>query len=182
MEGIVPTVVCDVTDGRVRMLAYSTPESLRCALTEGAGVYWSRSRQTLWRKGAGSGNSQRLVRASVDCDRDALIFHVAQNGPTCHTGRDRCFDGPNFAWETLIARIDDRLRTCQGASYTARLARDSALLDAKILEEAEEVTTAPDGGSLAWECADLLYFMSVRLRSKGLGLCDVFAQLAARAT
>jgi phosphoribosyl-ATP pyrophosphohydrolase len=182
MGGLVPTIVCDAGDGRPRMLAYSTPESLRRALREGAGVYWSRSRGALWRKGDESGNTQRLVRAAVDCDRDALTFTVAQQGPTCHTGADRCFGRAPFGWDALTARIDARLADGGARSYTVRLARDPALLDAKILEEAEEVTTAVTDAELAWECADLLYFMSVKLRARGLDLREVFAQLAARAS
>ncbi len=182
MGGLVPTIVCDAADGRPRMLAYSTPESLQRALREGAGVYWSRSRGALWRKGDESGNTQRLVRAAVDCDRDALTFTVAQQGPTCHTGADRCFGRAPFGWDALTARIDARLADGGAGSYTVRLAGDPALLDAKILEEAEEVTTAVTDAELAWECADLLYFMSVKLRARGLDLRDVFAQLAARAS
>jgi phosphoribosyl-ATP pyrophosphohydrolase len=182
MGGLVPTIVCDAAGGRPRMLAYSTPDSLASALREGAGVYWSRSRATLWRKGDSSGNGQRLVRATLDCDRDALLFTVVQRGPTCHSGAERCFGPAPFAWDTLVRRIDDRLNEGAGSSYTVRLARDRELLDAKVREEAEEITTALSADELAWECADLLYFMSVKLRARGLDLDDVFAQLAARAT
>jgi phosphoribosyl-ATP pyrophosphohydrolase len=182
MGGLVPTVVCDASDGRPRMLAYSTRESLARALREGAGIYWSRSRQSIWRKGETSGHTQTLVRASVDCDRDALVFTVRQAGPTCHTGLDRCFDGAPFEWPALIDRIDTRLAGGGPGSYTVKLAADPVLLDGKIIEEAQEVIEAQTSEELAWECADLLYFMSVKLRANGLGLADVFAQLAARAT
>jgi phosphoribosyl-ATP pyrophosphohydrolase len=182
MGGLVPTIVCDAGDGRPRMLAYSTPGSLRRALREGAGIYWSRSRASIWRKGDTSGHAQALVRASVDCDRDAIVFTVRQTGPTCHSGRERCFDGAGYDWNRLIGRIDERLATDSRSSYTVSLARDPVLLDGKIIEEAQEVIEAQTPAELAWECADLLYFMSVKLRSRGLGTADVFAQLAARAT
>jgi phosphoribosyl-ATP pyrophosphohydrolase len=182
MNGLVPTVVCDAADGRPRMLAYSTPESLKCALRERAGVYWSRSRRAIWRKGEGSGNAQRLVRVDVDCDRDALIFSVTQSGPTCHSGAERCFGPAPFSWETLARRVEARIADAPSHSYTARLAEDQALLDEKILEEALEVTTARTSDDLAWECADLLYHLTVKMRANGLELRDVFAQLAARAT
>ena len=80
-DGLVPTIVCDAEDGRPRMLAYSTAESLDAAVRERAGVYWSRSRQSLWRKGETSGCTQRLISVAVDCDRDALVFYVEQTGP-----------------------------------------------------------------------------------------------------
>jgi phosphoribosyl-ATP pyrophosphohydrolase/phosphoribosyl-AMP cyclohydrolase len=182
MDGLIPTVACDAADGRPRMLAYSSRESLTAALREGEGIYWSRSRGALWRKGESSGHVQRLARVDVDCDRDALLFFVGQTGPTCHTGSDRCFRGGHFVWESLVRRIDDRLGSGDEGSYTARVAGDEPLLNAKILEEAREVTEAATRDEIAWECADLLYFMSIKLRSHGLELRDVFAQLASRAS
>src|SRR6267378_2487935 len=74
-----PTVVCDEA-GRTLGLVWSTRESLVRAVTERRGIYWSRSRQSLWVKGETSGNSQQLVRVDLDCDRDALRFTVRQSG------------------------------------------------------------------------------------------------------
>jgi phosphoribosyl-ATP pyrophosphohydrolase/phosphoribosyl-AMP cyclohydrolase len=180
-NGLVPTVVCDEDGGRVRMLAYSNAESLRLAIAEGAGIYWSRSRNALWRKGETSGNTQRLARAVMDCDRDALIFYVRQSGPTCHRGSDRCFDEKIFSWETLVARIAKRADTRASNSYTARLIDNPSFLNEKILEEADEVTRAATREEVAWECADLLYFMSVKMQAAGIGITDVMDQLASRA-
>ncbi|MCA9791066.1 MAG: phosphoribosyl-ATP diphosphatase [Candidatus Eremiobacteraeota bacterium] len=84
-----PTVVSD--GKQVLMLAYSTPESLARALSEGKGIYFSRSRNQLWEKGLSSGHTQRLVSCRTDCDRDALLALVEQTGPACHTGRRSCF-------------------------------------------------------------------------------------------
>jgi len=179
--GLLPTIVCDARGGRVRMLAYSTRESLALALREGAGIFWSRSRAQIWRKGETSGACQRLVRVATDCDRDALIFYVEQEGPTCHTGLARCFDGASFEWEDLIARIDRRIEGGSAASYTRRLTNEPRLLDAKLREEIDEVIAAPDSDNLAWECADVLYFLSVKMRAAGIRIEDVMAQLAARA-
>lgn len=180
--GLVPTFVNDASGGRTRMLAYSNPQSLRLALREGKGVYWSRSRRRLWRKGESSGHAQRLKRVATDCDRDALVFEVEQEGPTCHTGAARCFGYANFASYDLIGRIDDRARSGDGGSYTKRLLNDAELLSAKVLEEAREVIEAVSPDEVAWECADLLYFMSVKMRSAGIGIEDVMSQLASRAT
>jgi phosphoribosyl-ATP pyrophosphohydrolase len=179
--GLVPTIVCDAFDGRPRMLAYSSRESLDAALCEGAGVYWSRKRQQLWRKGETSGSTQRLVRVTTDCDSDALVFYVEQTGVTCHRGTDRCFDGEPFAWETLAARIAERAQGRGLASYTRALLDDPALLRAKIVEEALEVVEAQTREEVAWECADLLYFMTVKMQSAGIRIADVMVQLESRA-
>lgn len=179
--GLVPTIVCDAEGGRVRMLAYSSPESLSIALRRGVGAYYSRSRREVWIKGETSGNRQELVRADADCDRDALVFYVRQSGPTCHRGTARCFGGAKFAWEDLVERIRSRATAAPPQSYTARLLANPQLLDAKIVEEAEEVTSSTKRDELAWEIADLLYFASVKMQAGGVTIGDVMAQLGARA-
>jgi phosphoribosyl-ATP pyrophosphohydrolase len=179
--GLIPTIVCDAQDGRPRMLAYSTRESFEAALRERAGIYWSRSRQCLWRKGEHSGCKQRLVSVVTDCDQDTLIFYVEQTGATCHIGNDRCFAGGPFLWETLMARICDRAESGGSDSYTRSLLADPALLKSKILEEAHELVEARVREDVVWECADLLYFLSVKMHVARVGVADVIAQLAARA-
>ena len=127
------------------------------------------------------GATQRLVRMEIDCDRDALIFYVEQTGATCHTGAERCFGNPAFSWSTLVSRIEARARSGNERSYTRKLLADSNLLRAKLLEEAAEVADAQTHDEVAWECADLLYFLSVRMQQAGIRIDDVMAQLAARA-
>jgi len=87
----VPAVAQDAQSGAVLMMAWMTRESLRRTLSGGDVVYWSRSRQKLWRKGETSGHTQRLVEAYVDCDGDTLLLKVDQKGPACHTGAPSCF-------------------------------------------------------------------------------------------
>jgi phosphoribosyl-ATP pyrophosphohydrolase/phosphoribosyl-AMP cyclohydrolase len=91
-DGLVPVVVQDEADGRVLMVAYTDVEAL--AMTEATAQlhFYSRSRQTLWRKGETSGNTLRVVRLDLDCDRDAILATVRPNGPTCHRGTRSCFD------------------------------------------------------------------------------------------
>ncbi|MCI0584292.1 MAG: bifunctional phosphoribosyl-AMP cyclohydrolase/phosphoribosyl-ATP diphosphatase HisIE [Chloroflexi bacterium] len=91
-DGLVPVVVQDEADGRVLMVAYTDVEAL--ALTEATAQlhFHSRSRQTLWRKGETSGNTLRVVRLDLDCDRDAILATVRPAGPTCHRGTRSCFD------------------------------------------------------------------------------------------
>ena len=90
-DGLVPAVVIDATDGAVLMLAWMNRESLALSLESGRTVFWSRSRQELWEKGATSGHVQRIVDIAVDCDEDALLVTVEQTGVACHTGERACF-------------------------------------------------------------------------------------------
>ncbi len=181
MNGLIPTIVCDARDGGARMLAYSSPESLRAALRDGSGTYFSRSRGALWRKGDTSGDTQRLVRVDLDCDRDTLRFFVEQRGATCHTGSPTCFGADAFTWHTLQQRIAARAASGDLRSYTRRLLDEPLLLGEKITEEACEVVEARTRDEVAWECADLLYFMTVKMQAAGIGIADVMAHLASRA-
>lgn len=89
--GLAPVVVLDAVDGSLLMLAYVDREALRLTLATGQAHYYSRSRQELWRKGATSGNVQRVIEVRTDCDGDALMYRVEQTGPACHTGERSCF-------------------------------------------------------------------------------------------
>lgn len=90
-DGLIPAIVQDAASRQVLMMAWMNAESLRRTLAEGETVFWSRSRQSFWHKGATSGNTQRVVEARVDCDGDTLLFLVQAAGPACHTGAVSCF-------------------------------------------------------------------------------------------
>lgn len=91
-DGLIPALAMDATTREPLMLAYMNAESLRRTLEIGEAVYWSRSRQEFWHKGATSGHVQRIVEIRTDCDQDALILMVEQIGAgACHTGRESCF-------------------------------------------------------------------------------------------
>lgn len=90
-RGIVPAVVQDVDTGEVLMLAYMNAESLAKTIETGETWFWSRSRRMLWHKGETSGNTQRVVSISIDCDGDTILVRVTPNGPACHTGERTCF-------------------------------------------------------------------------------------------
>ena len=90
-KGLIPVIVQDVKDGTVLMLGYASKESLKLTLEKGEMVFWSRSRQELWHKGATSGNVLRVKSISIDCDSDALLVKAEPAGPTCHTGERSCF-------------------------------------------------------------------------------------------
>ena len=89
--GLVPAIAQDDTTGEVLMLAWMNRQTVELSLAERRAVYWSRSRQEVWRKGESSGHVQELVEMRVDCDRDCLLLIVRQTGPACHTGRRTCF-------------------------------------------------------------------------------------------
>lgn len=90
-DGLITAIVQQHDSGEVLMLAWMNRESLCETLDTGRVCYWSRSRQTLWRKGESSGHRQRLIEARLDCDGDAVLLLVDQQGPACHTGRPNCF-------------------------------------------------------------------------------------------
>lgn len=90
--GLVPAIAQDVATKAVLMMAWMNAETLRMTLDEGRMVYWSRSRQEVWRKGDTSGDAQHVREAWYDCDADALLFMVEQHGAgACHTGAYSCF-------------------------------------------------------------------------------------------
>ena len=90
-RSLVPAIVQDATSGQVLMLAHMNAEALRLTLETGEAHFWSRSRNELWRKGATSGNVQRVREVRIDCDADTLLLRVDPAGPACHTGEVSCF-------------------------------------------------------------------------------------------
>jgi phosphoribosyl-AMP cyclohydrolase len=92
-DGLIPCVAADAETGAVLMMAWMNDEALRTTIETGIAHYWSRSRQTLWKKGATSGALQRVVSAKTDCDQDTVLLTVTVEHPqdTCHTGRETCF-------------------------------------------------------------------------------------------
>ena len=89
--GLVPCIVQDADTLEVLMMAWMSAETLRLTLEMGETVFWSRSRQEVWHKGATSGNTQKLVEMRYDCDGDTLLALVHSAGPACHTGERSCF-------------------------------------------------------------------------------------------
>ena len=91
-HGLLPAIAQDAATGKVLMVAWMNRESLRLTAGSGEAVYWSRSRQRLWRKGEESGHVQKVREIRLDCDADVLLLQVEQHGGiACHTGRERCF-------------------------------------------------------------------------------------------
>jgi len=91
-DGLVPVIAQQADSGKILMFAWMNPESLALTVAEGYAVYWSRSRQRLWRKGEESGHRQKVLDIFLDCDEDVILLKVEQEGGiACHTGRESCF-------------------------------------------------------------------------------------------
>ncbi|MFN0011179.1 MAG: histidinol dehydrogenase [Phycisphaerales bacterium] len=183
-DGLWPTVVVDER-GVALGLAYSNAQSLRAAVAEGRGVYWSRQRG-LWHKGDTSGAVQELLRVDADCDRDTLRFVVRQRPATgaaprdaafCHTGSRTCWGG-DWGLGSLERRV---LGSAQPGSYTRRLLREPELLAAKLVEEAGELAAASTRDEVMHEAADVLYFATVRMSAAGVMVGEVETELDRRA-
>jgi phosphoribosyl-AMP cyclohydrolase / phosphoribosyl-ATP pyrophosphohydrolase len=198
--GLIPTVVQETETGEVLMVAWMDRRALDATLRTGAGHYWSRSRQALWRKGETSGHVQHVDGLYADCDRDTLLLQVHQEGVACHTGARTCFytrvseasaerpragaAGPGFL-EVLERTIESRKVDRPGGSYVARLfEKGDAYICRKLGEEAIEVVTAALGGEgddrVLAEVADLWFHSLVLLSSRGIPLRRLLAELAQR--
>ncbi|TVQ61663.1 MAG: phosphoribosyl-ATP diphosphatase [Phycisphaerales bacterium] len=179
-DGLWATVVCDER-GVALGLCYSNAESVRAAVEQRRGVYWSRSRGGLWVKGETSGDVQELVRIDLDCDRDAIRFTVRQAGRGfCHNGTRTCWGedgGVGRLARTIVARAGE----APPGSYTRRLLEDRELLRSKLLEEANELLDASTPAEAAWEAADVLYFALVAAGARGAGLAEIERELERRA-
>jgi phosphoribosyl-ATP pyrophosphohydrolase/phosphoribosyl-AMP cyclohydrolase len=204
-HGLVPAIVQDVNTLQVLTLAYMNRESLERTLANRETWFWSRSRASLWHKGETSGNKQRVVEVSLDCDHDALRILVVPEGPACHSGAQSCFHnelqeasqeaGENEGKQTeqpdlcetlnrLYALIESRNRERPEGSYTTYLF-DQGLdkILKKLGEECAETIIAAkneDLDALVKESSDLLYHLLVLFVDRGLRLNDLRDELLSR--
>jgi phosphoribosyl-ATP pyrophosphohydrolase/phosphoribosyl-AMP cyclohydrolase len=185
-DGLVTVVAQDASTGVVLMVASADREALERTIASGEMHYRSR-RRGAWHKGATSGNVQRAVSLTADCDGDTVLARVAAAGPACHTGSVSCFGaGIGDVLDELDATIAARAVAADpaGRGHTQRLLADRNLRLKKIGEEASELVTACADGDAARateECADLFYHALVALRAAGGSLAGVRAVLAGRA-
>jgi phosphoribosyl-ATP pyrophosphohydrolase/phosphoribosyl-AMP cyclohydrolase len=179
--GLVPVIVQHFTTGEVLMLGYGNAESMQRCTDRGELWLYSRSRSALWRKGETSGNTQRVVEISADCDHDAVLIRVQPNGPMCHTGARSCFDDAPTLVELSDVIAERASGTAEG--YTSRLLNDENLRLKKLGEEAVELVMACQAGDrakAAEEAADLWYHAQVACAAIGVSLEDVLACLEER--
>ncbi len=191
-KGLIPAIVVDAVSKKVLTLAYMNRESLEISMEKGMTCFWSRSRQELWLKGETSGNYQKIVSITADCDNDALVVMVEKAGPACHTGSDSCFTHPvwesdelrEFSYEGLMELIAGRKSERKEGSYTTYLF-DKGLdkILKKVGEESTEVIIAgkaEDKKETVYEIADLAYHVMVLMIEMGISLEDIHRELASR--
>lgn len=191
-KGLIPAIVVDAISKKVLTLAYMNEESLKITMEKKLTCFYSRSRQELWLKGETSGNYQKVVSITADCDKDALVVMVEPMGPACHTGEESCFFNPvfssdelkEFSLEGLVKLIENRKIEKTEGSYTTYLFEkgiDKILK--KVGEECTEVIIAgkaDDKKETIYEIADLAYHTLVLMIQMGISLEDVHRELASR--
>ena len=199
-KGLIPAIAQDAVSGEVLMCAYMNKDSILKTLETGKATYFSRSRNELWEKGETSGHYQHVKDILVDCDGDALVLKVEQEGAACHTENPSCFyrkvvDGKLVEIPTGLGRqpgilydvyniIVDRVKNPKEGSYTNYLFEkgiDKMLK--KVGEESAEVIIASKNyvkAEVQYETADLLYHLYVVLVEQGLTWDDIFGELSSR--
>jgi phosphoribosyl-ATP pyrophosphohydrolase/phosphoribosyl-AMP cyclohydrolase len=183
--GLLPAIVQDARTLRVLMLGYMDRDALAATLRDGKVTFFSRSRQRLWTKGEQSGHVLQLASIEPDCDGDTLLVRADPHGPTCHLGRNSCFEhAAGSALADLDRVIEARERGRPEGSYTTRLfAEGVRRIAQKVGEEGVETALAAvteDDAALLGEVADLAYHLLVLLRARGLGLVDLETKLRDR--
>ncbi len=194
-KGLVPAIVQDVATKKVLMMAYMNEESLKLTIEKKRTVFFSRSRQELWEKGATSGNVQDVRTIKYDCDSDTLLIMVEQSGSgACHTGKVSCFDGSYILGsekdecESIVSKIanviEDRKQNPVEGSYTNYLFEkgiDKMLK--KVGEESAEVIIAAknrEKDEVIYEVSDLVFHVLVVLNEQGVKLSDIEKELFKR--
>ena len=191
-HGLIPAIVQDHYTKEVLTLAYMNAETLALTIAEGRTVFWSRSRQEIWRKGETSGNVQRVVSITADCDKDALVVEVIKEGPACHTGAESCFFNPvylsselkAFSWQGLYRLIEGRKTEPRQGSYTSYLfEKGKEKILKKVGEECTEVIIAgekEDKAETVYEISDLAYHVLVLMVQAGITVEDITRELEQR--
>lgn len=173
---LTPTLVTDES-GLSLGLVYSTRDSLALAINRGQGIYHSR-RRGLWVKGEESGNTQKLLNVSLDCDRDTIKVVVHQKGVFCHKETCSCFEGTEPSG--LNSWAEKVFEGTNGTGYTARVFNDKSLLNGKLLEEAKELCDAQTADEAIQEFLDVLYFGLIKVFSLGGTWSSVLNAVAVR--
>jgi phosphoribosyl-ATP pyrophosphohydrolase/phosphoribosyl-AMP cyclohydrolase len=187
-DGLVPAIVQDADTNKVLMLGFMNAESLGLTQTSGMATFYSRSRKSIWVKGATSGNFLRVTDILLDCDSDTILIKAEPAGPVCHTGADTCFGEQNEHDDYLfhLAKvIKSRKSDPAENSYTSDLfAKGLNRIAQKVGEEAVElIIEAKDSDNERFkaEAADLLYHLLVLFAEKNVELKDVLGTLSQRA-
>jgi phosphoribosyl-AMP cyclohydrolase / phosphoribosyl-ATP pyrophosphohydrolase len=191
--GLVTVVVQDRLTGEIRMVAHADDAAIQSTHATGEAHFFSRSRGGPWKKGETSGHVLRVSEIWIDCDADALLYLVDPEGPTCHTGAPSCFfralglarpERPLPLLARLEETLASRVTATAEKSYTkSLLTAGPAKIGDKLREEADELARAlvdEADDRVASEAADVVYHLLVGLRSRGVSLRAVEAELARR--
>lgn len=190
-EGLIPAIVQDVKTKKVLMLAYMNQEAFDITMKEKRTCFFSRSRNTLWRKGETSGNIQVLKRISIDCDFDTVLLEVEQIGNACHTGNYSCFYnevyGENIDMDNVIKDlftiVKGRKKEPIEGSYTSYLFDEGIdKILKKVGEESAEVIIASKNNKTetVYEISDLLYHLIVLMVNQDIEYEDILRELEKR--
>ena len=189
-QGLIPAIVQDFYTQEVLMLAYMNEESLKITIDEGYTCFYSRSRQELWRKGETSGNRQKVMNMSLDCDNDTLLIAVVKDGPACHTGANSCFfneiykEKATFTLNSLSDMIKERKQLMPIGSYTTYLfEKGKEKILKKVGEECTEVVIGSmndDRDETIYEISDLAYHILVLMVEMNIDLDEVLEELSSR--
>jgi phosphoribosyl-ATP pyrophosphohydrolase/phosphoribosyl-AMP cyclohydrolase len=197
-QGLLPVVVQEASSGQVLMLAYMNADALELTRRTGRAHYYSRSRQCLWPKGETSGNKQWVQSMRYDCDADALLLLVRQEGNACHTGHHSCFfeelELEGVASESdqasrsfiseLYQLLEERQIAAPPGSYSGKLLGEGVdRIAKKVVEEAGEVVIAAKNRSreeLVYELADLCFHSLLLMVEQGVTPPEVVAELQRR--
>ncbi len=188
LNGIVPAIIQDADDGTVLMVGFMNREAVEQTLRDRQVIFWSRTKQRLWKKGETSGNILHVVSVVTDCDNDSLLITVKPSGPVCHTGERSCFPEASSrigaTLQNLETVIQSRKKEMPAGSYTTELFRKGvARIAQKVGEEAVELSIAAqynDKQRIMEETADLLYHTIVLLAEKGITMQDIYRELGKR--
>jgi phosphoribosyl-ATP pyrophosphohydrolase/phosphoribosyl-AMP cyclohydrolase len=189
-DGLIPVVVQDVYTNEVLMLAYMNQEAYDKTLEEQMMYYYSRSRQTLWKKGETSGHLQYLKELKYDCDEDTLLAKVKQIGPACHTNNRSCFyrsvtsqeRSSDHILEELFTVIQNKKENPDGGYTNYLFDKGVDKILKKVAEETGEVIIASKNNNqeTIYEISDLIYHLWVLMANQGIELSDIYEELQSR--
>lgn len=196
-KGLIPVIAQDAFSGEIRMLAYANKEAIKKTIETGYAHYFSRSRNSIWKKGETSGELQEVLEIRIDCDNDTLLYMIKQQKDiACHTGNRNCFfrafnkedEKPSlmpFEILPFLERlITDRISNPAENSYTSKLIKEGLdRIVQKVGEEAIESVIAfknQDEKEIAYELADLIYHILVGVKYSNMSFEDIEFELIRR--
>ena len=185
-DGLVPMIIQDANSGLVLSLFYANEEAIEKMKNTGYVWRYSRAKKKLMKKGEESGNTQKIISITQDCDQDAFLVRVIPNGPACHKGQVSCFESrvssPDYDFSALqeLVQIIKERKLNPKDSYTSKIVKSREAIIEKLREECEELIEAEGQKDITWEAADLIYFTLVYLENREVEFSEVLEELRRR--